>query len=108
MGVINRPAPYRECEKCGSHLDHGEICDCTKEKEVFDFNSVKGDYSRYSDSLKRNFETTAQRHMNCIENPETRKKYEPASVKYDKENHRHVVTTKGSGKMYYSLDGSWY
>ncbi len=24
---------YEKCEKCGAHLDHGERCDCDKEKE---------------------------------------------------------------------------
>lgn len=75
---------------------------------MYDFSKVKGDYSRYSDSLKKNFESTATRQMNCIENPDTRKKYEPVSVKYDKENHRHIVKTRGYGKMYYSLNGEWY
>ncbi len=75
---------------------------------MFDFSKVKGDYNRYSESLKKNFEQTATRHMNCLENPETRKEYEPVSVKYDKENHRHVVTTKKKGKFYYGFDGVWY
>lgn len=75
---------------------------------MFDFSKVKGDYSRYSDSLKRNFESTSTRHMNCLENPETRKEYEPKSVKFDKKNHRHIVMTKGKGKIYYGFDGSWY
>ncbi len=75
---------------------------------MFDFSNVKGDYSRYSNSLKKNFESTSTRHMNCIENLETRKKYEPVSVKFDKKNHRHIVKTKGYGKMYYSLTGEWY
>lgn len=72
---------------------------------MFDFSTVKGDYSKYRESLKRNFEATALRHMNSLENPEG---YEPVKVKYDNKNHRHIVTTKGKGKFYYSLDGSWY
>lgn len=72
---------------------------------MFDFSKVKGDYGRYSDSLKRNFESTTTRHMGCLENPGG---YEPISVKYDKKNHRHIVTTKARGKFYYSLNGEWY
>ena len=55
--------------------------------------------------LKAIITCTATRHMNSLENPEG---YEPVSVKYDKENHRHVVKTRSMGKMYYSFDGSWY
>lgn len=75
---------------------------------MFNFNNVKGDYSRYSDSLKKNFENTSTRHINCIENPESKIKHEPVSVKYDKKNHRHIVDTKGAGKYYYSINGEWY
>lgn len=25
--------PYRECPRCGAHLDAGEICDCRTERE---------------------------------------------------------------------------
>ena len=25
--------PYRECPRCGAHLDAGEICDCRAERE---------------------------------------------------------------------------
>lgn len=72
---------------------------------MFDFGKVKGDYSRYSESLKKNFESTATRHMDCLENPDG---YEPVSVKYDRENHRHIVMTRCKGKFYYSLNGEWY
>lgn len=75
---------------------------------MYDFSKVKGDYKRYSDTLKKNFESTSTAHMNCIENPESRKNYEPISVKYDIKNHRHVVKTRGAGKFYYTLGGEWY
>ena len=26
-------AKYRECEKCGAALDHGEVCDCESKEE---------------------------------------------------------------------------
>ena len=25
--------PYRECPRCGAHLDAGEICDCGKKRQ---------------------------------------------------------------------------
>lgn len=72
---------------------------------MFNFSKVKGDYPRYSESLKKNFESTSIRHMNCLENP---KGYEPVSVKWDKENKRHIVKTKSKSKFYYNFNGEWY
>ena len=28
--------PYRECPRCGAHIDAGEICDCHRERDAED------------------------------------------------------------------------
>jgi len=75
---------------------------------LYNFSKVRGDYSKFSDKLRQNFEQTATGHMDCIENEATRKKYEPKSVKWDSKNKRFKVMTKGVGVFYYSLSGEWY
>lgn len=74
---------------------------------MFDFSKVKG-IEALDPQLRRKFESTATQHMNCIENPKTRKKYEPKSVTWNSCSKCFDVVTRGKEKYHYTLEGTWY